>query len=145
MTSTNGRIHNEDADRKAPCDGSCPKSCGPDVVAALRRENEELQVRLNERQSELDELRNKLDDLGLMALMELSQNQKYRLMVAQMVEEEHEGTKVTPNSLHTLKPNVLKEAKNWLYVKIGDGPKTKDQVNEVFRAPRSPRRKKEDF
>jgi hypothetical protein len=81
-----------------------------------------------------------MKEMGLMAYEMLNENQRLRLMVLQYLKREYGDIKVTPLSLHTLKPEVRNAGMAFLYTYLGGDPRAKDIVHEVFRSPRNRRR-----
>lgn len=96
--------------------------------------------------SEVEELRRIKDiltDVALDALISMSQGDRYRLVVIKFIREKHGSVKVTARTLHTLKKNIKQEAKDYLYLFLGNNPKAKQIVDEVFRSPRKSVRRDE--
>jgi hypothetical protein len=82
-----------------------------------------------------------MKETGLLAYDMLNENQRLRLIVVQYLKKEYGEIKVTPLSLHTLKPEVRNAGMAFLYTHLGGDPRAKDIVHEVFRSPRNRRRR----
>lgn len=92
-----------------------------------------------------EELRDRMADLGLMEFEALSKPERYRLLVTEWIRENHGDVKVTPNSLHTLKPKIKRKAMDRLYLTLGQNPKAKETVHDVFRKPRRRKKRRQEY
>ena len=90
-------------------------------------------------------LKDRIVDLGLIALENLTKNERYRLLVTEWLRKQCGEIRVTPNTLHLLKPEVKRRAMDRLHLEVGLNPKAKDIVHEVFRPPRKRRSRHMDF
>lgn len=84
-------------------------------------------------------LRDRMLEVGFTAIDMLDEKQKYGLVVMQYLREKHGELKVSTESLNTLKPEVKREAMDYLYAVLGGDPRRKDIVHEVFRTARQRR------
>jgi hypothetical protein len=110
---------------KASCAGSCLQGQGKGEAQYWRQKYEALRDRMLE--------------VGFTAFDMLDDKQKYRLVVMQYLRDSHGELKISTESLHTLKPEVKREAMDFLYAVLRGNLRRKDIVHEVFREPRKGR------
>ena len=92
-----------------------------------------------------EELRDRMTELGLMAFEGLSKPERYRLLVTEWIRDNHGDVKVTPNTLHSLKPEIRRKAMDRLYLTLGQNPKAKETVHDVFRRPRRRKERRQEY
>lgn len=86
-----------------------------------------------------DELMKWLVALGLDSYRELSQVQKDRLHSMRFIRAQYKRMKVTSNTLHTLRPKIKQELRDYLYVQFGSNPKAKQRIDDVLAKPKKSR------
>jgi hypothetical protein len=79
-------------------------------------------------------------ELGMVAIGGLTERQRYALEVVSFLREKHGGLKISSTSLYTLKKELKWEGMDYLNTILGNNPRRKDIVHEVFREPRMRRR-----
>ncbi len=85
-------------------------------------------------------LRERILEVGFMAFDMLDEKQKYKLVVMEFLRDKYGDLKVSTLSLHSLKPEVKRNAMDYLYAVLQGNPRRKNIVHEVFRTARKRRR-----